>query len=112
MSRTLRYFIALPALTLAACHARAADVPGKQIFQHYCAECHAPGFGHPGTQQLGWTRGESRALLERRTDLRPEYIRLVVRNGLLEMPPFRPTEIDEAQLQQLAAYLARPGTRR
>jgi mono/diheme cytochrome c family protein len=89
-----------------------ADVPaGKQIFQRYCAECHAPGFGHPGTQQLGWTRGESRAVLEKRTDLQPAYIRLVVRQGLLEMPPFRPTEIDDTQLEQLANYLARPGKR-
>jgi mono/diheme cytochrome c family protein len=109
MSRTLRYCIALPAL--AACHAMAADIPGKQIFQHLCAECHAPGFGHPGTQQLGWTRGESLSLLEKRTDLQPAYIRLVVRNGLLEMPPFRPTEINETQLQQLAAYLARTDKR-
>jgi mono/diheme cytochrome c family protein len=109
MSRTLRYFIALPAL--GACHAMAADTPGKQIFQHLCAECHAPGFGHPGTQQLGWTRGESLSLLEKRTDLQPAYIRLVVRNGLLEMPPFRPTEINETQLQQLVAYLARTDKR-
>lgn len=109
MNPTLRYFIALP--TLAACHAMAADIPGRQIFQQHCAECHAPGFGHPGTQRLGWTRGDSLSVLEKRTDLKPAYIRLVVRNGLQEMPPLRPTQIDEAQLQQLAGYLARSDKR-
>jgi mono/diheme cytochrome c family protein len=99
-------------LLLGETDAEAADVaPGKQIFQRYCAECHAPGFGHPGTQQLGWTRGESRAVLEKRTDLQAAYVRLVVRQGLMEMPPFRPTEIDDAQLEQLANYLAKTGKR-
>jgi mono/diheme cytochrome c family protein len=83
---------------------------GKLVFERRCAECHAPGFGHPGTQQLGWTRGADRAVLERRSDLTPAYINLVVRNGLMEMPPFRPTEISEAELQQLDAYLSKADT--
>jgi mono/diheme cytochrome c family protein len=85
----------------------AAPPPGKVIFNRLCAECHAAGHGHPGTQQLGWTRGGKLALLERRRDLAAIYVTTVVRRGLLEMPPFRPTEIDDTQLTQLAAYLAR-----
>jgi (+)-pinoresinol hydroxylase len=92
--------------------AAAADVPpGKQIFDRHCAACHAAGVGTPGTQQLGWTRGKEFALLEERKDLQADYVRFVVRHGLLEMPPFRPTEIDDAQLGQLASYLAKSGRR-
>jgi mono/diheme cytochrome c family protein len=86
--------------------ATADPATGKLVFERRCSQCHAPGFGHPGTQQLGWTRGEDRAVLERRSDLTAAYINLVVRNGLMEMPAFRPTEISDAELQQLAAYLS------
>lgn len=90
----------------------AADAPpGKQIFDRHCAACHAAGVGTPGTQQLGWTRGKEFAVLEVRKDLQADYVRFVVRHGLLEMPPFRPTEIDDVQLEQLATYLAKSGRR-
>jgi (+)-pinoresinol hydroxylase len=108
MRVTLRHSIFL--LALAGSEAMAADVPeGKRIYDRHCAECHAPGVGRPGTQQLGWTRGEDRAVLEKRRDLAVDYISFVVRNGLLEMPPFRPTEISDAELRQLAEYLAASG---
>jgi mono/diheme cytochrome c family protein len=98
------------AMSMALSASRAADTaPGKELFDHYCAECHGAGPGHPGTQQLGWLHGESRALLEKRTDLSPDYVKFVVRHGLWEMPPFRPTEMDDAALARLAEYLARPG---
>ena len=90
----------------------ASDVPpGKKIFDRHCAACHAAGVGTPGTQLLGWTRGKEFALLEERKDLQADYVRFVVRHGLWEMPPFRPTEIDDDQLGQLADYLARSGRR-
>lgn len=85
----------------------AAPSPGKQLFDRHCAECHAPGFGHPGTQQLGWIRGPRRAILEERTDLVAPYVIAIVRNGLMEMPPFRPTEISDLELKQLADYVTR-----
>lgn len=87
---------------------QAADLAaGKQVFDRYCSHCHAAGVGHPGTQMLGWLKGDKQALLEQRTDLVPEYVRLVVRRGLAEMPAFRPTEINDAALADLSAYLAR-----
>ena len=82
--------------------------PGKALFDRWCAECHAPGVGHPGTQQLGWTRGVKLAVLEQRGDLTSELIRYVVRNGLAAMPAYRPTEITDLELTQLAGYLAPP----
>ncbi len=85
-----------------------ADEPdGRRLFDNHCAECHAEGFGHPGTQRLGWSRGEQRAVLTKRTDLTVDYVKLIVRRGLAEMPPFRPSEISDAELARLSAYLAK-----
>jgi mono/diheme cytochrome c family protein len=99
-------FLAAVVLAFILRPALAADAaPGKRVFDRYCAECHASGFGHPGTQQLGWTRGQSLAVLESRTDLNPTYVATIVRHGLAEMPAFRPTEIDDATLDILVQYL-------
>ena len=96
----------LVAASLIATSAQAADpANGRKVFERRCAECHAAGVGHPGAQMLGWTRGEDKALLENRKDLAPEYITHVVRHGLAAMPPLRPTEIDDAALADLVAYL-------
>jgi mono/diheme cytochrome c family protein len=108
MHLALRYSI--PLLALLTFQAHAADAPaGKRLFDRHCAECHAPGSGRPGTQQLGWSRGKDRAVLEQRRDLAADYISFVVRNGLLEMPPFRPTEMSDAELRELARYLIASG---
>ena len=45
-------------------------------------------------------------MLESRTDLTPELTKFFVRNGINVMPPFRKTEITDAELNALAAYLA------
>jgi mono/diheme cytochrome c family protein len=111
----VRYAITCAAVCLAfiSSQAIAADVPpGKALFDRHCAECHAPGFGHPGTQQLGWTRGADRAVLEQRKDLAPAYVSAIVRNGLMEMPAFRPAEITDASLKLLAEYVASAGKKR
>jgi mono/diheme cytochrome c family protein len=101
----LNRIVLVGVLSLAAVAARAAEPPGKRVFERHCAECHAEGFGHPGTQRLGWNRGEKYAVLERRKDLNAEYIKLIARRGLLEMPPFRPSEITDADLNYLVDYL-------
>lgn len=111
----MRYAITSAAVCLAfiSSQANAADVSaGKALFDQHCAECHAPGFGHPGTQQLGWTRGADRAVLEQRKDLASAYVSAIVRNGLMEMPAFRPTEITDANLKVLAEYVASAGKKR
>ena len=105
MTRPLLWLAALGVL---ASGAQAADADaGKNVFDRYCAECHAAGVGHPGAQMLGWLKGERQALLEQRTDLTAVYVSLVVRQGLLEMPPYRPSEITDASLADLGAYLTR-----
>jgi mono/diheme cytochrome c family protein len=47
------------------------------------------------------------ALLDKRTDLTQPLIKTYVRNGLSIMPIFRKTEISDADLDAIAAYLTR-----
>lgn len=91
---------------------------GHEVFHQRCAACHAgiPGetFGPPflppmaGTQALR-TRYEGTvpAVLDERTNLTPELIETVVRDGLRSMPFFRPTELSDEDLAALIAYLTR-----
>lgn len=92
----------------AAAHAQDTLVTrGNEVFQYWCAPCHAPGPRHPGTQALeSLYKGAKPAALEQRTDLVPELTRSFVRTGVSVMPPFRKTEISDADLAALAAYLA------
>lgn len=77
------------------------------IFARQCAYCHAPGDDHPGTLQLRTTRGEDFAVLVDRTNLTEDYVKYIVRHGLNGMPPFTPTTLSDADLDKLAAYLAK-----
>jgi mono/diheme cytochrome c family protein len=79
---------------------------GKQVFDYWCATCHAPGPGRPGTQSLQVKYdGEIPAVIEDRTDLTPDMVKLFVRQGVGSMPFFRKTEVSDADLEALAAYL-------
>ena len=85
----------------------AAQARGKEVYDHWCMPCHAPGPGHPGTQSLEIKyRGELPPVLEDREDLTREYVRTIVRSGILMMAPFRKTEVTDAELDDLSAYLA------
>ena len=78
---------------------------GKELFELYCIACHGAGPGHPGTMRLQERLGEEKAALLNRDELPPAYIKTVVREGFKLMPPFRPTEITDSQLDALTAYL-------
>lgn len=78
---------------------------GKVIFNLHCAGCHDPGNAHAATKQLALVRGKDFAVIRERKDLFPDYIKHVVRDGLLEMPPFRPTDINDKELDNLATYI-------
>lgn len=85
---------------------------GRAVYDYWCATCHAAGPGHPGTASLAIKYDGSRpAVLEDREDLTPEVIRLFVRRGVLSMPPFRKTEITDAELDDLTVYLSRRSNR-
>lgn len=93
--------------TWSAVVARPGDSQGYLAFQRDCAVCHGTGPARPGTRALeAKYAGKLPALLERRTDLQPDYVRYIVRHGVSVMPPFRKTELSDADLDAIAAYLA------
>jgi mono/diheme cytochrome c family protein len=80
---------------------------GKAVYDTWCGACHDPGPRHPGTQALdALYKGAKPGALEARTDLVPKLTETFVRKGVSVMPPFRKTEISDADLAALAAYLA------
>lgn len=83
---------------------------GAAVFNNWCDACHRNAAQNaPGTQSLQFKyRGEIPAALEERRDLTPERVEFFVRNGVATMPQFRKTEISDADLVALAAYLSRP----
>jgi len=86
---------------------------GNLKFQLTCAPCHGAGPGSDGRPVLPGTaalqlkyQGSLPALLEARTDLTMEALKTYVRRGSWSMPPFRPTELTDAEIRDIAAYLA------
>lgn len=79
---------------------------GHKVYDKWCFPCHGTGPGKPGTDSLR-ARGQNPAVLEERTDLTPQTIKTFVRHGVLFMPTFRKTEISDADLDAIAAYLTR-----
>jgi mono/diheme cytochrome c family protein len=91
----------------------AAVARGKAVFDRVCASCHGADRGDFGRAMLPGTdalrikyKGQLPALLEQRTDLTPAVIRNFVRRGTWSMPPFRKTEISDAQIDEVSAYIA------
>ena len=93
------------ALLLAAGGALADEDPGKKVFDHICVHCHGPGFW--GTLRLAKRYDQDHALLESHTDLSAQAIKTMVRAGVGSMPPMRRTEVSDADLDAVAAYLTR-----
>lgn len=88
--------------------AHAAEPSGQAVYEHWCAPCHAPGPGHPGTQSLQLKYGgKTPAVLLERKDLTAQAIAAFVRQGVLLMAPFRKTEITDAELAALTAYMTK-----
>jgi len=79
---------------------------GKVDFLNACAVCHAAQPDRPGTMSLQFKyAGRLPAALEQRTDLTPEMVTYYVRHGIAMMPSFRKTELSDAQVAAIAAYL-------
>ena len=86
---------------------------GNAKFQHSCAPCHGDGPGDDGHAMLPGTdalrikyKGTVPPLLEHRTDLPAPTLKVFLRNGSFSMPPFRPTELTDGEIEDIAAYLA------
>ena len=110
--------LALLALAFATTGAaqQSAVQRGSATFQHSCAPCHAAGVGDDGHAMLPGTDAlrlkykgavpPVPALLEERKDLTAPAIKAFVRNGSFSMPPFRPTELTDTEIADIAAYIA------
>ena len=77
---------------------------GREVYQKWCTPCHGTGLGKPGTSAAA-AHGVKPAVLEQRTDLTPKMIETAVRKGVYFMPRFRKTEISNADLAAIVAYL-------
>jgi mono/diheme cytochrome c family protein len=85
----------------------AAQVSGEAVYKRWCTHCHSAGRGNPGTESLQVKYGgKVPAVLLDRTDLSPQVVATFVRTGVLSMPPFRKTEVTDAELTAVAAYVA------
>jgi (+)-pinoresinol hydroxylase len=104
--------LAIMALAVAASLATADDAAltpqqqqGKRAYNHICVYCHSPGVW--GTNRLSKRMDKEHAVLENRTDLSAAMVQTVVRTGLGSMPPLRKSELSDADLAAVAAYLTR-----
>lgn len=77
---------------------------GEAAFLAKCRYCHVE-MG-PGTLTLAKRLGEKNGLLANRTDLKADYVKAVVRNGLNTMPPINRVEVSDRELDVIAAWLA------
>ena len=109
MTRTIHVLAVVLVGLCVRAPARADEHPGRPVFVKWCAPCHSRGPGNPGTAALAAVyKNQKPGALEDRTDLTPEFTKKIVRNGVYVMPFFRKTEISDAELEALAAYLAQP----
>ena len=81
---------------------------GKQVYDKWCTPCHGSGEGKPGTISAeALYKGSKPAVLAERTDLTAAGIKTAVRSGVYIMPRFRKTEVSDAELDAIVAYLTR-----
>lgn len=106
---TLMSFMATLAGAAEPAVTAAPATDGKALYARRCGICHFTDGG--GTWMLERRLGKPQALLESRSDLQVPYIRLIARRGLNGMPRFTRVELPDSDLESIAAYLTRPGSR-
>ena len=104
----LGLILAASTLALSAFAAIAQDAPrprtGEEIFAQRCVFCHdARGWG---TRSLARRTPPGQAELLNRQVLPEVLVRYAVRRGVGSMPQFTPTEISDAELDNLARWLS------
>jgi mono/diheme cytochrome c family protein len=93
--------------TAAAEDSGSAIERGAAVFNNWCSACHSRGPQNaPGTTSLQMKyQGSVPAALEDRRDLTADLVKFFVRTGVATMPQLRKTEVSDADLDALAAYL-------
>ncbi len=89
---------------------KASISDGEAIFSNRCGYCHLE--GGMGTnlltkQQMLAGNPPQMGLLANREDLTADYVKSVVRNGKVAMPPISRTEVTDAELNAIASYLGK-----
>ncbi len=91
-----------------------AAASGEAVYQRWCVHCHAAGRGNPGTESLQVKYGgKVPAVLLERTDLAPRgRVACSCARACCRWHAFRKTEITDAELAALSAYVAKGYTGR
>ena len=113
-----RLGLSLVAALALAGGAQAQDAAqGAAVYAKWCAPCHGgkrigTRWALPATASLDVkNKGAKPAVLEQRTDLNAALLKVFVRGGSQSMPGFRKTEVSDADIQAIAAYLAQTSAR-
>jgi len=110
MTRILLLAIVALLWSLPAAAQDSATRRAPEVYEKWCTPCHGAGDNKPGTiSAAALYKGSKPAVLAERTDLTPAGIRSVVRKGMYIMPRFRKTEVSDAELDTIVAFLARAG---
>jgi mono/diheme cytochrome c family protein len=88
----------------------ATQEQGRKLFHGTCFYCHGERVW--GTFALAQRLGPNRGLLEKRNDLVADYVRIVIRAGVGGMPPYRRTELSDADADAIVNYLTRLNPRK
>ena len=83
----------------------AAVQNGERMFQRRCGVCHLE--GGMGTMVLARRLPPEQAKLLDRPGLQPAFVVSTVRNGMGAMPRMTRVDVTDAELNAIAAYLAR-----
>ena len=80
---------------------------GRIVYDNWCAICHAPGEAATRILEERY-QGALPAVVDERTNLTEELIVARVRTWVApQMPPFRQSEVSDADLEAVIAYLMR-----
>ena len=110
MTRILLLAIVALLWSLPAAAQDSATRRAPEVYEKWCTPCHGAGDNKPGTiSAAALYKGSKPAVLAERTDLTPAGIRSVVRTGMYIMPRFRKTEVSDAELDTIVAFLTRVG---
>jgi mono/diheme cytochrome c family protein len=102
---TLVGSLALSVATAAAADLTPQQEQGRKVYFGLCINCHAPGLW--GTNRLAKRFDKDHAVLDNRTDLAAATVRVAIRVGIGSMPPLRKTEVSDADVDAVSAYLTR-----
>ncbi len=87
------------------CIGQEAPVGGQGLFEKWCSPCH--GVGEAASIFLDKKyQGAIPGVIEQRNDITRELVTLRIRTQIPGMPAFRPTELTDMEVSQIADYLA------